>query len=163
PMQLFLQVNLQDIPLKLAEWPERGFLQVFYCTTKKTYCEEKGADAFQPFGKFVSSRVLDRHDKAEFTNTSPVENPFPPKPITGWQSQEDYPAPAELEHVAPGVLSDDEAMKLFLTIEKSRSGFSKEAPTTICKDKLGGWPMWIQGASYPTCPQCNAVMEFVAQ
>lgn len=31
------------------------------------------------------------------------------------------------------------------------------------QDKLGGWPRWIQGAEYPTCPTCQNSMRVVFQ
>ena len=31
------------------------------------------------------------------------------------------------------------------------------------RDKLGGWPHWIQGVEYPDCPQCNTRMQLVFQ
>ena len=77
PMQMFLQLRLQELPTKISGWPERGLLQVFYCTTKATYCEEKGDDAFQPFGKFLCTRILELSDRCAFTDASPIDNPLP--------------------------------------------------------------------------------------
>jgi uncharacterized protein YwqG len=31
------------------------------------------------------------------------------------------------------------------------------------KDKLGGWPYWVQGPEYPTCPSCGERMRIVLQ
>lgn len=163
PMQMFLQLNLQGLPAKFPEWPAQGFLQVFYCTAKGSYCEEKGDDAFQPFGKFLCARILEPSDRCASTEACPIDSPLPARTIIGWRSQDDYPAPAELAAVAPGVLSDDEAMDLFITLDKIRAGDIDEEPTTIGNDKLGGWPMWLQGPAYPACPECEADMEYTFQ
>src|SRR5262249_51261787 len=59
PMQLFLQLNLSELPMRFENWPERSFVQVFYCTTEETYCEQVGKDAFSPFGKFQCARLVE--------------------------------------------------------------------------------------------------------
>lgn len=162
PMQLLLQLSLSELPSSVPGWPAQGFAQVFYCTTEKTYCEQRGEDAFSPFGKFLCARVLERGGSPQFTET-PVENPLPARSITGWQSKDDYPAPAELGDVAPDVLSEEEADGLFDLIIQASDGDEEVEPTTLPGDKLGGWPMWLQDPHHPECPECSAPMEYVAQ
>ena len=31
------------------------------------------------------------------------------------------------------------------------------------RDKLGGWPFWVQGAEYPSCHVCGEQMEVLFQ
>ena len=31
------------------------------------------------------------------------------------------------------------------------------------KDKLAGWPFWLQWRNYPDCPRCERQMRFVFQ
>jgi uncharacterized protein YwqG len=163
PLQLFLQLDLSGLPMTLPGWPAQGFVQVFYCTTSKTYCDQCGDDAFSPFGQFLCARLLERTGGCKFTDTTPVDNPLPVKSITGWRKMDDYPAPAELDALAPGLTTDEEAGYLFDVIEQSDAGSAGESPTTIRGDKLGGWPMWLQNPHNPTCPECASVMEYVVQ
>jgi uncharacterized protein YwqG len=47
---------------------------------------------------------------------------------------------------------DDDGRELAETISAAAAG-----------DKLGGWPHWIQGVEYPSCPRCAARMALVFQ
>jgi uncharacterized protein YwqG len=49
-------------------------------------------------------------------------------------------------------LSDDEFERLYELEIEPKSG-----------DKLAGWPLWIQGVEYPSCPICQAEMSLVFQ
>src|SRR5436190_16567825 len=50
PMQLFLQLNLQDLPEPLLGKFGEGLLQMFYCTDSGSDCEVD-CEAFSPFAK----------------------------------------------------------------------------------------------------------------
>jgi uncharacterized protein YwqG len=163
PMQLFLQLNLSGLPLTVPGWPERGFVQVFYCTNPETYCEQCGDDAFSPFGKFLCARVLDPADRCEFTDEHPLWNPLQARSIMRWLASDDYPSDTELDVLAPGLLSEAEADLLFEAVKDTQLKVLAEITTTNRTDKLGGWPAWIQGFRPPRCPQCDTRMEYVFQ
>ena len=37
----------------------------------------------------------------------------------------------------------------------------KECVPTYERDKVGGWPAWVQVVEYPKCPQCDGRMDSV--
>jgi hypothetical protein len=152
PMQLLLQLSLSELPVRFEGWPERGFVQVFYCTVEETYCEQAGKDAFSPFGKFLCARVLNPTNRCAFTS-SPVENPLPAKGIVGWEGQDDYPSWEEVNAIAPGLLSEEDVAQL---------GGEHKLPT-LWADKLGGWQVGPQGVRRPLCPECGLRMTYFFQ
>ncbi len=166
PSQLVLQLNLTECPLKFAGWPEQGFVQVFYCLNEGTYCEEAGDDCFSPFGKFVTARVIESQGEGELVKENPVKGALPTRVITGWKELLDYPAPTEVEPLTEGKVTEEEADFLFDLTEDyglSWRDASLPEPLTYPKDKVGGWPLWLQDTAYPSCPECEAKMEYVLQ
>ena len=73
PLTLLLQLKLSELPMKVAGWPERGFAQVFYCTTQGTCCEQRGEDAFSPFGRFLCARLIEPGQSPAFDRDCPDE------------------------------------------------------------------------------------------
>lgn len=145
-MQLFLQLNLEQLP----ERTEQGLIQLFYCTTKEPNCETQ-LKAFQPFSKAVVCR------KIEATGNSATIEPhldaiFPEKLIKAWEPKDDYPHTDEYEDL--GLEADDEVLEI---IESKGFGF------TIGKDKLFGWPYWVQSVEYPFDRQSKEQMELLFQ
>jgi hypothetical protein len=39
----------------------------------------------------------------------------------------------------------------------------EETPFPYAGEKLGGWPRWVQGIEYPSCPGCGTRMELILQ
>ena len=150
PMQLFLQINSKHLPDD-AEVPfGEGILQVFYCTNWDKECEVE-CEAFLPFSKSTLVRVLNTEsDALVITTTSPVKDAFPEKEIVGWETKDDYPNWEELEELG-----------CFLTDEQSELLCDLEYP--LPKDKLLGWPYWVQGVEYPDCPVCGKHMKLIFQ
>jgi uncharacterized protein YwqG len=148
PMQLFLQLNLEDLPGALLGQVGEGLLQMFYCTGSEPNCETD-CEAFFPFAKSTLLRLIQPAGEPQEIDEAWLVNHFPAKTIIGWQEQDDYP---NLEEGAElGVeLSDDEMEAL-----------EEEYP--LSGDKLGGWPHWIQGIEYPDCPVCGETMVLVFQ
>ncbi len=159
PLQLFLQLNLSEMPDRRSYWPATGFLQVFYCTTEDTYCQEAGADMFSPFGKFQRTRVVTPTGSSRAYEESPVEIPLPSKTITGWKEVADYPASSELDLRFEGLLNEEESTHLF----DLATGFDKDESINVISDKLAGWPMWLQDPGYPDCPECGEEMDYIFQ
>lgn len=159
PMQLFFQLNLKDAPARRSYWPESGYIQVFYCNTSDTYCEECGDDAYTPFGKYQAARLVTPSAKAKSFSESPVEGPIPARTIIKWKEKLDYPCSEELASCFDDpILDEDELSEMFeVSMEES------EKSLTYVSDKLGGWPMWVQSAKYPDCPTCETTMDFIVQ
>ena len=166
PMQLVLQLNLAQCPHKFSGWPEKGFLQIFYCLNEGTYCEEAGDDAFSAFGKFVLARVVDKTDAAESFAEAPVANCLPAKSISGWKEVKDYPSPCEAGELTEGKVTEEEEDYLFDLTEDYGQQWRDDSlpePLTCVQDKVGGWPMWLQDRAHPACPECGEEMEHLLQ
>ncbi|HET6559738.1 MAG TPA: DUF1963 domain-containing protein, partial [Prolixibacteraceae bacterium] len=72
--------------------------------------------------------------------------------ITGWEPKADYPHLEEYEQL--GIEIEDEVVEL---METRRLGL------TIDKDKLFGWPYWVQGVEYPLDRATQQPMELLFQ
>jgi len=150
PMQLFLQLSSQDLPEAEKSLFGEGMLQVFYCTNWDKECEVN-CEAFFPFSKSTLVRVVDYLDEIIASpDKSPVKDAYSEKQIVDWESKEDYPNWEELENI--GVTLTDEQCDLLCDLEYP-----------LPKDKLLGWPYWVQGVEYPDCPECGNPMKLIFQ
>lgn len=145
-MHLFLQLNLEQLP----EQTERGLIQLFYCTTKEPNCETQ-LKAFQPFSKASVCRKIEVNGNSAMIEP-PIESIFEEKHIIAWEPKDDYPHPDEYEQL--GLEADDEVLEI---IESKGFGF------TIAKDKLFGWPFWVQSVEYPLDRKTNDTMQLLFQ
>ena len=149
PLQLFIQLNLDVLPKPIQGEFGSGLLQMFYCTSEEPFCEGD-CEAFFPFAKSVLARIIQPNVDISSDEVLLPENAFPPKLITGWREIEDYPNTEEGELLGI-VLTDDEWDLLF---EKGFPQFG---------DKLAGYPAWVQGIEYPSCPVCGETMQLLFQ
>lgn len=145
-MQLFVQLNLEQIP----EQKDKGLIQLFYCTSKEPDCET-ALKAFFPFSSAVVCRRTAINGPSVIIQPS-IETVFPEKRITGWAAKDDYPHVEEYE--ALGLTVDEEVLEV---MEAQGVGL------TIDKDKLFGWPYWIQGVEYPLDRTTSRPMELLFQ
>jgi uncharacterized protein YwqG len=149
PMQLFVQLNLSTLPHRPEGCPDKGLVQLFYCTSSEPLCESD-CEAFFPWSKSVVARLISAEGENTQLDKTPVEDAFPPKLITGWNKKDDYPNWEEIE--TNGIqLTDPEFEKL------------DEAEAPVLGDKLLGWPAWVQGVEYPDCPTCGKKMNLLFQ
>lgn len=147
-MQLFLQLNQEHLPNSKAT----ELIQLFYCTTTDPLCETD-LEAFIPFSEAVVCRQIEI--KGPSAKTSPeIESLFDEKRIAGWTPKDDYPHPEEYEQLGIDFELDDEVYDL---MEERGVGLA------IQKDKLYGWPHWIQGVEYPFDRKTEKQMELVFQ
>jgi uncharacterized protein YwqG len=146
-MQLFLQLNLQDLPEPLLGEFGEGLLQMFYCTDSGSNCEAD-CEAFSPFAKSVLLRVVQPKGEPQEIGEVLPDDQFPARTITGWKPMDDYP-------------NYEEAGQLGLELSDDEMEAIEEYP--ISGDKLGGWPYWVQGVEYPACPSCGETMRLVFQ
>lgn len=150
PMQLFLQLNAKHLPDEAGIVFGNGILQVFYCTNMDKECEIE-SEAFFPFSKSTLTRVINPDNDGFTTLTSsPVKDAFPEKEIIGWEVKDDYPNWEELENLG-------------CTLSDEQSDYLTEIGFPQPKDKLLGWPYWVQGVEYPDCPDCGEPMKFIFQ
>ncbi|HEY9807325.1 MAG TPA: DUF1963 domain-containing protein, partial [Candidatus Obscuribacterales bacterium] len=90
PMQLFLQLNLQELPQPLQPEFGSGLLQMFYCTNSEPLCEVD-CEAFFPFAKSTLLRIIPLDPDPQDVPIPDIPDLFPPKTITAWEKVEDYP------------------------------------------------------------------------
>ena len=150
PMQLFVQLNSNELPEGTSNVFGDGILQAFYCTNSQEECEV-ACESYFPFSKAANVRLI-TSDETELAppQECPLEEAFPEKQITGWELGDDYPNWEELEDL--GVKLTNEQMEVMITLGYPRAN-----------DKLLGWPHWIQGVEYPSCPECNKQMKLIFQ
>jgi len=147
-MQLFLQLNLEELPLK----KQKGLIQLFYCTTTQPLCESD-LEAFFPFSKSVECRKIRVNGKSAFVEPS-IDELFDEKLIVNWTPKEDYPHPEEYTQLGINLDLDDGVYEL---MEQREIGLPLE------KDKLFGWPYWIQSVEYPFDRETEKQMEMLFQ
>ena len=154
PMQLFLQLRARDLPAAAGDVLEGGTFQLFYCTGDEPHCEGD-CEAFFPNAASTLLRIVhpDEGEDGEPLAGGGPEDPFPPRRITGWTEAADYPDVQEIEEreMLDPPLGDEESGPLY------DSGFARQ------RDKLLGWPSWVQGIEYPDCPECGRTMELLFQ
>ena len=147
-MQLFVQLAGPDTPQPTAALLGRNVLQLFYCTSETPHCEVE-CEAFFPHSRSTLLRLLPI-DEVGAGASDEGPSVFPTKRIVGWTPARDFPGWEELR--ALGVeLSDDDAEVLDL------AGLPQPG------EKLGGWPLWVQGVEYPNCRLCGRRMELILQ
>ncbi|HIP93716.1 MAG TPA: DUF1963 domain-containing protein [Leucothrix sp.] len=152
PMQLFLQLNSNELPQGAGKPFGEGYLQIFYCTNTKEKCEIK-TEAYFPFSKSTLVRVLSFDEKFSTVNLpSQVKGELPEKLITSWESQNDYPSGVEIDAYELVTLTDDQ---IDYTYDNNF--------TSLSNDKLLGWPCWSQDVEYPECPECGEPMNYIFQ
>ncbi|MEN8251330.1 MAG: DUF1963 domain-containing protein [Bacteroidota bacterium] len=150
PMQLFLQLYAKHLPDEADTPFGNGVLQVFYCTNQSKECEVV-CEAYFPYSTSTLVRVInpDNDDLATLTS-NPVKDAFPEKEIVGWEVKDDYPNWEELE-------------VLGCTLTDEQSDYLCEIGYPQSKDKLLGWPYWVQSVEYPDCPDCGKPMKLIFQ
>jgi len=143
PMPLFVQLNLEEIPASSKQSKDtRGIIQLFFCT--KNDCDTS-CDAKKPAFLARLIKATELGDLATALK-KPVTTLCPEKVIVGWRQREDYPPfEADVE------LSDEELNVIWSEYDKE-NGFPRPG------DKLLGWPNWVQGENYPSCPVCGEDM-----
>ena len=150
PMQLFLQLNSNDLPESSDKPFGEGILQAFYCTNWDNECECE-CEAWEPHSKSTCVRLLsfDQAINPGLTE-SPVKDAYPEKQITCWVAKDDYPNWEELN-------------KLDKNYWTECADALAEKGCPLEKDKLLGWPCWVQGVEYPNCRKCGKQMQLIFQ
>jgi len=156
-LQLFLQLDLGNLPAELEGEFGKGILQLFYCTNSEPLCEVE-CEAYFPFAESVRVRIVETDGDGKKVEI-PLAEYFPAKLITGWEKHEDLPSPDEfMELLGKEGLSLEEDEEEMLYEE-----CGNELDLSLPGDKLGGWPAWVQGVEYPSCPVCSQRMRLVFQ
>jgi len=174
-MRHFLQLDRTTLPVGAPLRADAGLLQLFYCTDETSTCPASEG-AFEPFSQGSVVRIIDA--PATTVPAAPpigAEEPYPLHPIVGWERFDDYPATAE--HELLGLKYDYDFSSGFgsstVTVEWAErgvvfgpapsNGLAEAIAIAESGDKLAGWPAWVQGVEYPSCPRCGATMRHVFQ
>lgn len=147
-LQLFLQLNLSALPEK----PQIGLLQLFYCTSDEPFCETD-MESYFAFSKSVVCRIIP--SKGEGVSIEPnIDEVFTERIITGWLPKDDYPHSEEYADLGIDLNLENEVYDL---MEKREKGLPLD------KDKLFGWPYWIQSVEYPFDRKSGEQMDLLFQ
>ena len=164
PSQLFLQLDLGALPEPRAT----GLLQLFYCTSEA--CAGEGG--WEPFADDLSRVRVVQPSGAGLETLNPRRpGYFPAKRIVGWQPLSDLPSPEEHDELGliytynhPAGTTRLECPELGLVFDDLRDEMLAETVANAAGgDKFGGWPLWVQGVEYPSCPRCARRMALVFQ
>ena len=170
PMDLFLQLNLSELPQELDGRFGDGLLQFFYCrhTASDGDCQDEG---FEPFADCQLVRIVQPDASAGRPEVPSELRYFSPKTIVGWDRIDDHPRWCEAEAFGLTIHRDSdrrerwiECSEIGLVSERLHEGTDLD-DVIRCdgSDKLAGWPCWIQDVEYPDCPRCGRPMQLVFQ
>lgn len=173
PLQLLLQLNLSEVPNELAEPLGRGLLQCFYCVHGE---DESGDDCrsteigWKPFSKGKLVRLVVPKGAAKARPIPIGKEYFAARTVVEWRPFTDYPSPVEFSEIGLEFFWNARTFAMDVRcaeMELHLSGIPRRVKTALCDarggDKLGGWPKWVQGVEYPTCPRCRTRMRYVFQ
>ncbi|WP_200816857.1 WGR domain-containing protein [Planktothrix sp. PCC 11201] len=175
PLQLFVQLNLSQLPEPVREEFGTGLLQMFHCMSDKCGFEvEEGTIYYGRVPFLIKNIKIRLVQPVGMGSTPPLPQIggedygtyLPAKTITEWLEIEDYPDPDELvalvsgwERLGENDLWDAVVERLGLD---DLDDYDQLYPTDE-SDKLGGYPRWVQGLECPGCPVCQAPMRQVFQ
>lgn len=153
PMQLFVQLNLSELPEPLQNHFGTGLIQLFYCTSTEPLCEDD-CEAYFPFSASVVVRLVAPESGKNEIVIPDIVNYFPARQIIGWEAcAPEWPMWEEAE---------DGLTEAGVTLSAEEMEFLDDCRPEL-GDKVGGWPHWIQGVEYPNCPLCDTTMHYVFQ
>jgi hypothetical protein len=166
PLQLFVQLDLGELPGELDGRFGEDILQLFYCVDDD--CPGDGAwEAFSDVASLV--RVVP--PTGGLAPASEPDPAFRPLAITGWEPFDDAPDPED--HELAGLSAAYDFALRTVTLRCPEVGLQatlalddlgvEEIAQAAGGDKLAGWPSWVQFRDYPHCPTCGRTMRVVFQ
>lgn len=184
-MALFVQLDLSAVPQELSSKYGEGLLQLFYCTTlSNDPCKvcDVVLSGWEPYSPAQVVRVV--HPPVEaFRQKYVVDRSEygPARFITGWRECADLPSPSEFD--ALGLLIDydfdrdtaevrcpefdvmirDWDNTIVEEDDVHDHGLAEALGRCIARDKLAGWPNWVQNVEYPSCRVCGERMNYMLQ
>ncbi len=174
-LNLLLQLDLAALPTSEAPF-NSGVLQVFYCT-QTDFDTGQFCDDFEAFSPCHHLRVIANSQLSPHAEAIP-DHIFPAADIVGWEKFADHPSGVEHDRLGlrydydfkPGVTKTDvqweEGSVQFtglMCTNDADGDLASAIASAAPKDKLLGWPMWVQGVEYPACPQCKREMKYFFQ
>jgi predicted DNA-binding WGR domain protein/uncharacterized protein YwqG len=180
PLQLLLQLNLEQIPDALIGQFGDGLIQVFYCIDEDCYGQFINGVFIYGVGIPASQAFSERHFlrrvpksvlEGAVVQSDLPQSEFPEKRIFGWIERTDYPHHEEWESFGIQTESDFrpftqariECAEFDLLIATEEEEIEDSIGSPWDGDKISGYPNWIQQKEYPNCTVCGAEMQFVFQ
>ncbi|MGL5131964.1 MAG: DUF1963 domain-containing protein, partial [Planktothrix sp.] len=175
PLQLFVQLNLSQLPEPVREEFGTGLLQMFHCMSDNCGFEVEEGTIYYGRVPFLIKNVKIRLVQPVGMGSTPAlpkidgedyGTYLPAKTITEWLEIEDYPESDELVALVIGWERLKEYDLWDAVVERlgldDSDDYDQLYPTDE-SDKLGGYPRWVQGLECPGCPVCHAPMRQVFQ
>jgi uncharacterized protein YwqG len=174
PMAMFLQLNLSTLPAGAGAFGS-GLLQLFYCVEDHDYTQTEDWAAFDH--KVKLARVIPDGTPGAIAMPKDVGLKANPLAIVGWTPFEETPNTEEAADYGLQTIYDrttprevrtkfvSEPLGIdtgWLDSNELNQVFEKLLAPAF-KDKLSGWPGWVQGVEYPSCTACGARMQLVFQ
>ena len=139
-LPLLAQLSIDTLPDDARPRGD-GLIQAFYCDGD---CEV-ALDGWSPFSGASLVRLVPSGPGAP----SPADRQHPSHRVDAWDArEEDLP-------------TWDEAAEN--GIEYPEEYADDDVELALGRDKLGGWPAWVQAVEYPDCPRCGNQMVYVLQ
>ena len=182
PLQLLLQLNLEQVPEALIGQFGDGLIQVFYCIDIDDSCHGQvingvfsygvGVPAHKAFSERHFLRLVPKSAlEGAVAQGDLPQSEFPEKRIFGWIEGTDYPDSDEWESfgiqtefdLRPFSQARIECAEFDLLIATEEEEIEDSIGSPWDGDKISGYPDWIQRKEYPNCTVCGAQMQFVFQ
>lgn len=179
PMTLFVQLNIDKMPQEVKDsiGLYAGMVQLFYCTNNKDQCGSCGGDyKVNEKPDFQLVRLIDKEYIRENAKIVVPRNTklFPEKIFfrlkdLGYENpyQEiEYSEIFKLSKVdkytnkLPKALIDFLKGELYIDEEELQYLISYFIDD---RDKIGGYPYWVQNTSYPKCKKCSKNLSIIIQ
>jgi len=189
PIQLFLQLNLDELPEAARGEFGSGLLQFFHCTYYDTSCDQF-YDTTPHFSNGIILRLMPvaggartqggASRAAEAAAAGPQAAPAP-EPASRWKKMlvglltqvgaVARPDPGTVPLPPRRIVGWREVYEYpeyweaaeLLGYEPEEFELELDAAGPQGGDKLGGWPSWVQDIDYPDCPTCGRRMRHVFQ
>ncbi len=174
-LQLFVQLELASLPAEFTVVKREGVVQLFYCrggkaTNEHNECSGESGDV--PFSTVVKlARLVPDANLRPVPPDPSGEAPWPAKVVSDWERFVDRPDSED--HAAMGLLASYDFGAKTVHFEADSVGVAQtfgineltveQLSEAAGRDKLGGWPCWIQGPEYPRCSVCGDTMEVIFQ
>lgn len=188
-MRFFFQLNLEQVPNSLKSEFGEGLLQFFYCVDCddwQPFSQSHLVRIIQPSGEPAEYELpyfIDNWTDDPMLKDS--KGQFTARIIVNWEGTTDYPDWIDAE--STGVTLSDEDVRVLLStsnrkeselqdfshlIDTARKYALRSQRSEIVhqimeeenflppeKDKLAGYPHWVQDPEYPNCPICDRSMD----
>lgn len=177
-LQLFVQLDLGQLPGELAGRFGTGVVQLLYCARAgyegppddQPDCWGEGS--WEPFNTTSSLvRVVPTELFARATASSGPHPHFPARTIVGWERFEDLPHYED--HAEAGLVATYDFTARTVTLRCEAVGLDvtlgiddlevDDITDPATGDKLAGWPFWDQANEMPSCPRCGKRMQLLFQ